>query len=214
MMRFPAPAAVCAACLAAVSALALLAAPVPAAAQVDVETSPGAAVSGDPTLPDAVVAYAGPDPLAVVTGEGEVAFTVEVANTPEARTRGMMHRDSLAPDRGMLFDHGREMQLSYWMRNTLIPLDLLFIRSDGSIAKIIENAEPMSLRSLPSDVPVRAVLELAGGRAAEAGIAPGDTVRHPIFANWNAPAPDAEATSDAAADPDGAEPEPAAEPGN
>ncbi len=140
----------------------------------------------DPIAPDAVVAYGGPDPLIIETEEGAHSFTVELANTPEARERGMMFRESMDPDTGMLFDYEQPQLASIWMRNTLIPLDIVFIRDSGAIAKIVTNARPLSLRSMGSDVPVLAVLELAGGRTLELGIDPGDIVRHPLFGNWKA----------------------------
>jgi uncharacterized membrane protein (UPF0127 family) len=135
----------------------------------------------DPTAPDAVVEYGGPDPLVIETAEGPVSFTVELAETQDARTRGMMHRDSLAPDAGMLFDFEVEQVISIWMRNTRIPLDIIYIRADGTIAKIVANAVPYSLRPMYSDYPVISVLEIAGGRSAELGIEPGDLVRHAWF---------------------------------
>lgn len=135
----------------------------------------------DPTAPDAVVEYGGPDPLVVETAEGPVTFTAEIAATDAARARGMMYRDSMGPDEAMLFDFEVVQPVAIWMANTLIPLDIIFIREDGTIAKIVANAQPLSRRSMPSDFPVLAVLEIAGGRADEAGIAPGDLVRHALF---------------------------------
>ena len=87
-----------------------------------------------------------------------------------------MHRQSLAPDRGMLFPYEPPRDASFWMENTLIPLDLIFIRADGTIARIADNTVPLSREPIPSLEPVAAVLEIAGGRAAELGIAPGDRV--------------------------------------
>jgi hypothetical protein len=87
-----------------------------------------------------------------------------------------MHRQSLAPDRGMLFPYEPPQNASFWMENTLIPLDLIFIRPDGTIARIADNAVPLSREMIPSLEPVSAVLEIAGGRAAERGTAPGDRV--------------------------------------
>jgi len=135
----------------------------------------------DPTLPDAVVEYGGPDPLSIQTDEAVHGFIVELANTEDARTRGMMHRESMADDAGMLFDYPQPDFASIWMRNTLIPLDILFVRENGVIAKIVTNAQPMSLRPMNSDFPVLAVLELKGGRTLELDIQPGDVVLHPLF---------------------------------
>ena len=87
-----------------------------------------------------------------------------------------MNRPALAPDRGMLFPYDSPQLASFWMKNTLIPLDLIFIRADGTIARVAENAVPMSLEPIPSLEPVMAVLEIRGGRAAELGIGPGDRV--------------------------------------
>lgn len=135
----------------------------------------------DPTAPDAVVEYGGPDPVIVETSQGPVEFIAEIAATDAARARGMMYRESMEPNEAMLFDFQVEQPVAIWMANTLIPLDIVFIRADGTIAKIVANAQPLSRRSMPSDFPVLAVLELAGGGAAETGIAPGDLVRHSLF---------------------------------
>jgi uncharacterized protein len=160
----------------------------------------GAALSQDvfdPTAEDAVVEYGGPDPLTIETAEGPVAFTVEVAETEEARARGMMHRDEVGEFEGMLFDFEVERPVSIWMENTRIPLDVIFVRADGTIAKITENAQPYSRRSLPSDFPVLAVLEIGGGRSSDLNIRPGDTVQHPLFGTTEAAAPAAGAGEDA-----------------
>lgn len=116
--------------------------------------------------------------LVVRSGEVEHAFTVEVVDTPEDRAQGLMFRTELGPDAGMLFDFHEARPVSFWMRNTLIPLDMIFIRSDGTIANIKVEAEPLDLTSVPSDGPVEFVLEIAGGRSEELGIAAGDTVAH------------------------------------
>ncbi len=123
-------------------------------------------------------------PTAIVgvdTGEAAHSFTVEVAATPEAITAGLMFRTELGPDQGMLFDFGGERPASMWMKNTLIPLDMLFIDGSGMIVSIARNAVPGSLRSLGPGIPVRGVLEIAGGRAEALSIEPGDQVIHPIF---------------------------------
>lgn len=141
----------------------------------------------DPTAPDAVVEYGGPEPVVIETGEGEsVTFTVELAETPEARQRGLMYRESLAPDAGMMFDFEVEQPVSIWMANTPISLDLIYIRADGTIAKVAVGAVPYSRRSISSDVPVIAVLEIPGGRSVELGVDPGDVVRHRWFDNVEA----------------------------
>ena len=89
---------------------------------------------------------------------------------------GLMYRNKLAPDRGMIFPFDPPREASFWMRNTLIPLDMIFVRADGSIANIAANTVPYSEEPVPSDGPVAAVLEIAGGRSAELGIKPGDKV--------------------------------------
>jgi hypothetical protein len=122
-------------------------------------------------------------PLTVKSDDASHKFTVEVANTPEAITQGLMFRESLGADAGMLFDFGQVRPASMWMKNTLIPLDMLFIDADGQVIAIARNTVPGSLRSLGPGVPVRAVLEIGGGRAKALGITPGDTVQHPIFGN-------------------------------
>lgn len=116
--------------------------------------------------------------LTIKTAAGEHHFTVEVVDTDEGRARGLMFRTSLAPDAGMLFDFKESRPVSFWMQNTLIPLDMLFIRHDGSIANIQVNAKPMDPTSIPSDGAVEFVLEIPGGRSVELGIKAGDTVVH------------------------------------
>ncbi|WP_310469212.1 DUF192 domain-containing protein [Sphingomonas sp.] len=118
-------------------------------------------------------------PLTIRSGGREHRFTVEVARSRQEQATGLMNRQSLAPDRGMIFLYAPPEQATFWMKNTLIPLDLLFIRADGSIARIEPNAVPLSLDPLASIEPVAAVLEIAGGRAAELGIVPGDKVDWP-----------------------------------
>lgn len=142
----------------------------------------------DPTAPEAVVEYGGPEAVIIDTANGPVSLMVELAETPEARQRGLMHRESLGADEGMLFNFQEERVVSIWMENTLIPLDIAYIRSDGSIAKIITGAQPLSRRQLYSDVPVLSVLEINSGRAAELGVAPGDVVRHRWFGTEDQPA--------------------------
>ena len=121
------------------------------------------------------------EPLAIVGAGGRHAFQVEVARTDADRAQGLMYRRSLPADQGMLFDFARVQPLSMRMRNTYIPLDMLFIRPDGAIARIAENTEPLSTRTVASGEPVLAVLELNGGTAARLGIKPGDRIEHPLF---------------------------------
>lgn len=115
-------------------------------------------------------------PLTVTTAKGvQHRFTVEVARTPEEQARGLMERQSLAPDKGMVFPYQPPQAVAFWMKNTLIPLDIIFISPGGRILRI-ENAVPLSLEPVGSGDAVEAVLELAGGRSAELGIAAGDRV--------------------------------------
>lgn len=124
--------------------------------------------------------------LTIRTAAGaEHVFTVELADTPDEQARGLMFRESLAPDAGMLFDFHVSRPTSFWMQNTLIPLDMLFIRADGSIARIQVNAKPLDTTSIPSGEPVRFVLEIPGGRSVELGIAVGDTMIHDRLAPAN-----------------------------
>jgi uncharacterized membrane protein (UPF0127 family) len=116
--------------------------------------------------------------LTIANAQGDYVFNVEVVDTPESRAQGLMFRTSLAPDAGMLFDFKESRQVSFWMQNTMIPLDMLFIRHDGTIANIHVNAKPLDPTSIPSDGPVEFVLEIAGGRSVELGIKAGDTVLH------------------------------------
>jgi uncharacterized membrane protein (UPF0127 family) len=120
-------------------------------------------------------------PLAIQSGAKLHRFTVELADTQQQRDIGMMHRTELAPDRGMLFDFHREQMVRFWMRNTFIPLDMIFINTNGEIAFIVENATPHSDAPRGPDRPVQAVLELAGGRAAQLGLKAGDKVQHAAF---------------------------------
>ncbi|MCL6739753.1 DUF192 domain-containing protein [Sphingomonas sp. RB56-2] len=115
-------------------------------------------------------------PLTITSGGAKHRFTVEVASTGEQQAMGLMYRNRLDPDRGMIFPFDTVRQASFWMKNTLIPLDLIFIRPDGRIANIEANAVPLSLQPIYSDGEVTAVLEVAGGRAAELGVRPGDKV--------------------------------------
>ncbi len=121
------------------------------------------------------------EPLAVVTQAGPQTFQVEVARNDADRSQGLMYRRSLSPDRGMLFDFARVEPISMWMQNTYVSLDMLFIRPDGSIARIAEDTEPLSTRVISSGEPVLAVLEVLAGTARRLGIRPGDRVEHSLF---------------------------------
>ncbi|MBE7731789.1 DUF192 domain-containing protein [Devosia sp. CC-YST696] len=116
--------------------------------------------------------------LVINSASGAHAFAVEVVDTPESRAQGLMYVMELAPDAGMLFDFEAERAVSFWMRNTYIPLDMIFIKADGVVQNIHVNARPHDVTSIPSDGPVQYVLEIPGGRSVELGIAAGDTVEH------------------------------------
>jgi len=114
--------------------------------------------------------------LVIQSTNGDHAFTVEVVDTPEGRAKGLMFRTELAPDAGMLFDFHESKPVSFWMQNTLIPLDMLFITAEGMVANVHVNAIPQDPTSIPSDGPVMFVLEIPGGRSTELGIKAGDKV--------------------------------------
>lgn len=117
----------------------------------------------------------------IVTMRGRQRFQVEIAATKAEQERGLMFRKSLAPDRGMLFTYKQPTRVAYWMRNTLIPLDIIYIAPSGKILSIARNARPLDETPLASGGAILGVLELAGGRAAQLGILPGDRVLHRIF---------------------------------
>ncbi|MFN4143672.1 DUF192 domain-containing protein [Aestuariivirga sp.] len=123
------------------------------------------------------------EPLTIATEGDAVMFTVEIADTEELRSRGLMFRQRLPEERGMLFDFGDPRPVAMWMKNTYISLDMLFIREDGTIAYIAENTVPKSLDTVGISEPVLAVLELAAGVSRKHGIRAGDTVYHRLFRN-------------------------------
>ena len=133
--------------------------------------------SSDPRNPQ------GPtEPLDVVGHDGKVHhFKVEVVDNDRTRELGLMFRMSLAPNAGMLFDFKTPQDVAFWMKNTYIPLDIIFIGADGHILNIARQARPMDESNLPSAGPALGVLEIIGGRAAQLDIEPGDLVRHRIF---------------------------------
>ena len=121
-------------------------------------------------------------PLTLVTDKGRYLFKVEVADTYQRRETGLMCRASLAADRGMLFDfHKPAADQAFWMHNTLIPLDIVYIRPDGRVLSIARNARPLDDTPLPAGGTILGVLEIAGGRAAQIDLMPGDRVLHRIF---------------------------------
>jgi hypothetical protein len=121
------------------------------------------------------------DAVTIMTPAGPVVFSCEVMRTEEERERGLMFRPYLPQMRGMLFDFGETRPVQMWMKDTPIPLDMIFIRADGTIARVAENAEPFSERVIPSGGPIRAVLEINGGLAAKFGITAGERVNHALF---------------------------------
>ena len=116
-------------------------------------------------------------PLTIHSANGAHKFEVDVAATPEQQETGLMFRRSLQPNEGMIFPYDPPATVAFWMKNTLIPLDIIYIRADGSIARIT-HAKELDLTPLPSGEPIGAVLEIRGGRSAELGIREGDKV------NW------------------------------
>lgn len=119
--------------------------------------------------------------LEIVTQSGVHPFSVEVVATEDERQKGLMFRKELPEGKGMLFDFKVDAPVSFWMKNTYVSLDMIFIRSDGRIASIAENTEPLSERLVPSGGPVLGVLEVVAGTARKLGIRPGDRVAHRIF---------------------------------
>jgi uncharacterized membrane protein (UPF0127 family) len=119
--------------------------------------------------------------LVVATDAGERVFQVEIADDQAERALGLMYRREMDDDEGMLFDFGSEQPASFWMRNTYISLDMLFIKADGTIESIAERATPLSDESIPSKGSVRYVLEINGGLSDELGIEPGDAISGPAF---------------------------------
>jgi uncharacterized protein len=124
---------------------------------------------------------AGKQTLEIASKSGVHVFSVEIADNDAERAKGLMYRKELPEGQGMLFDFYREQEVSFWMQNTYIPLDMVFIRADGRILRIAENTEPLSTKLISSGGPVRAVLEVIGGTTRKLGIAPGDRVASPIF---------------------------------
>jgi len=118
-----------------------------------------------------------PDRLSIVTSTGDHKFTVEWARTTEERARGLMERTDLPEDRGMVFDFGHEQPVTFWMKNTPLPLDMIFIHADGTVYRVEQRTTPFSEAMIPSGGAVRFVLEVNGGVADRIGLKPGDRVR-------------------------------------
>src|SRR6185312_1445564 len=121
--------------------------------------------------------------LVINADAGPLRFDIEVAADSRSQEYGLMNRKSLPRRTGMIFDFHSPSMVSFWMKDTLIPLDMIFIRQNGTISSIAPDAVPMSLDSIPSTEPVRAVLEIGGGEAAKLGIFPGQEVHNAIFRN-------------------------------
>jgi uncharacterized membrane protein (UPF0127 family) len=119
--------------------------------------------------------------LEIASKSGVHVFTLELAATDAERSRGLMFRKSLPAGHGMLFDFKQDQVVGMWMRNSYVSLDMIFIRADGTIARIAQNTEPLSERVISSGVPVRAVLEVVAGTSRRLGLAAGDRVAHPMF---------------------------------
>ena len=132
------------------------------------------------------IADCAPDRVDLRGDWGAARFTVEVADTADTRAQGLMFRDSMATGAGMLFVYERPQTVSFWMRNTLIPLDMLFIDAKGNVERIHKNAVPLDETPIQGGNNIFAVLEINGGLADRFGITPGTTLRHPAFAG-NAP---------------------------
>lgn len=126
-------------------------------------------------------AATGAGDLTIETAKGPQHFSVELATTPAQRALGLMYRQDMAAGAGMLFIYPEEQPVAFWMKNTLIPLDMLFIGADGHIRRIAERTVPLTDTAIPSVYPVKAVLEINGGTVERLGIRPGDVVRNAAF---------------------------------
>ncbi len=131
--------------------------------------------------PDDVIDFGPRESLVILSGDKTHTFSVEIADTPAKTARGLMFRDEIGLDEGMLLEFGEARIASIWMKNTNVFLDILFVRADGRILKIEHSAKPYSLRSITSEALVTGVLEIAGGQAHALGVQPGDLVQHSYF---------------------------------
>jgi hypothetical protein len=122
-----------------------------------------------------------PDKIEILTGQGSRTFSIEIADDPDEQARGLMFRPALPADAGMLFVYDRRRPANFWMRNTMIPLDMIFIDDTGRVESIAERTDPYSEQVSSSKGDVRAVLEINGGLSRALGIGPGDQVIHPAF---------------------------------
>jgi uncharacterized protein len=130
---------------------------------------------------DSVPPQTGLEKLEIVTSSGRHEFSVEVMRSDRDRERGLMFRRFLPQNRGMLFDFEVEQPVMMWMKNTYIPLDMIFISRSGKVVGLAENTEPLSEKIIPSGAPAYGVLEVNAGTIARIGLRIGDTIRHPIF---------------------------------
>ncbi len=151
------------------------------AAAMSVPLLAGACRAEAPRPAATTVASAAVEMVSIDTARGPVSFRVEIADTDEERAQGLMFRTSLAPDAGMLFTWPRAAPRAFWMKNTYIPLDILYIGASGRVVSIAAMTEPFSEDPIPSHGDALGVLEIAGGRAAELGIDIGDRVHHRAF---------------------------------
>jgi uncharacterized membrane protein (UPF0127 family) len=125
--------------------------------------------------------------IVIDTDHGPQTFQVEIASDDASREKGLMFRKTMEPDHGMLFDFKITEGVVFWMKNTVLPLDMIFIREDGTVSSVAPDATPYSTQEIPSAEPVRGVLELNAGRAAVLDIVPGDVVHAKAFGNSKAP---------------------------
>jgi len=121
------------------------------------------------------------DTLKLITSSGTHTFEIEVAETDEQKARGLMFRRTLEPTAGMLFPYLPPQEITMWMKNTYISLDMVFIKADGKVLRVAERTEPFSERVIASGGDAAAVLEVVAGTAARIGIKPGDKVEHRLF---------------------------------
>jgi uncharacterized membrane protein (UPF0127 family) len=121
--------------------------------------------------------------LSVETASGVHTFSVEIADEPDERERGLMYRTEMAADAGMIFAYDSPQIITIWMKNTVLPLDIIYVNEQGRVMTIAPDAEPYSLKLISSQKPVVAAIEFNAGTAARIGLKPGDTVRSPFFHN-------------------------------
>lgn len=145
---------------------------------------PGVHMAGLMSVPPAVAdeTFAS-GTVEIVTRRGRFPVAVEIARTWSQRAQGLQNRKSVPEGTGMLFDFGRPQMVTMWMKNTYVPLDMLFVAADGKIVTIVQGTVPQSLEHISSEWPVPAVLELPAGAVASLGILPGDSVVNPMFGN-------------------------------